>query len=292
LSNTVINLEPQIRSSAEFHVWQGLSNQCPMRHFRRIFMPILIGIYSNPICTTGNCKFQHKYSILGYCDDWSDVTEELKFNVTETKEPTLLSYLPSDTSVVSDMPSTFASGIFNLSTMHTVGTTENATRLVDIIVVDPRQWLESQDSSRDCHHVNNTWSCKKYGAARCNLGPCVRTYSADISAGGFQKTFVSATPVDCWALSPSYEFLAVVNTEFLSDVEKTGLHDAGYYLEPNKRWLRYNLTFNLAVVNSFIFPSSMLTQNCLYDIHEMIVLPLLTMYLDLLFPGMISGFRA
>ena len=91
----------------------------------------------------------------------------------------------------------FASGSFNLSTMHTVGTTEIATRLVDIMVVDPRQWLESQDSSRDCHNVNNMWSCKGYGAARCNLRPCVRTYSADISAGSFQVTFVSATPVDC-----------------------------------------------------------------------------------------------
>ncbi len=191
------------------------------------------------------------------------------------------------------MPSTFASGIFNLSTMHTVGTTEIATRLVDIIVVDPRQWLESQDSPRDCQNDNNTWSCKEYDAARCNLGPCVRTYSADISSGSFQKTFVSATPVDCWALSPRYELLAVVNTECLSGVEKTGLRDAGYYHEPNKRWLRYNLTFNPAVVNSFIFPSSMLTHNCLYAIHEMIVLrvPLWTMYLDHFFPGMISGFR-
>lgn len=36
----------------------------------------------------------------------------------------------------------------------------------------------------------------------------------------------------------------------------------------------------------------MLTQNRLYDIHEMIVVPLLTMYLDLFFPGMISRFRA
>ncbi len=202
------------------------------------------------------------------------------------------SLLPSETSVVSDMPLTFVSGIFDLSTMHTVGTTEIATRLVDIVVVDPRQWLESQDSSRDCYNVNNTWSCKEYDAARCNLGPCVRTYSADILSGSFQETFVSATPVDCWALSPRYEFLAVVNTECLSDVEKTGLRDAGYYHEPNKRWLRYNLTFNPAVVNSFIFPSSMLTQNRLYDIHEMIVVPLLTMYLDLFFSGMISGFRA
>lgn len=176
--------------------------------------------------------------------------------------------------------------------MHTIGTTEIATRLVDIMVVDPRQWLESQDSPRDCQNDNNTWSCKGYDAARCNLGPFVRNYSADILSGSFQETFVSATPVDCWALSPRYEYLAVVNTEGLSDVEKTGLRDAGYYLEPNKRWLRYNLTFNPAVVNSSIFPSSMLTQNCLYDIHEMIVVPLLTMYLDLFFSGMISGFRA
>jgi len=112
----------------------------------------------------------------------------------------------------------------------------------------------------------------------------VRTYSADISSGTFQETFVSATPVDCWALSPRYEFLVVVNKECLSDVEKTGLHDAGYHLEPNKGWLRYNLTFNTAVVNSSIFPSSMLTHNCLYGIHEMVVLPLWTMYLVHFFP--------
>ena len=132
------------------------------------------------------------------------------------------------------MPLTFVSGIFDLSTMHTVEATKIATRLVDIIVVDPLQWLESQVSSHDCHNVNNTWSCKECGAARYNLGPCVRTYSADISSGSFQVTFVSATLVYCWALSLRYEFLAVVNTECLSDVEKIGLHDAGYYLEFNK----------------------------------------------------------
>jgi len=121
-------------------------------------MLILIRIYFSPICPTGNCTFQQQYSTLGYCGGCDDVTDELKFNVTEAEVPTLLSYLPSGTSLISDMPSTFASGIFNLSTMHTGGTTEDATRLVDIIVVDPRQRLQSQDSTRNCQNDNNTWS--------------------------------------------------------------------------------------------------------------------------------------
>ena len=57
-------------------------------------------------------------------------------------------------------------------------------------------------------------------------------------------------------------------------------------------WLRYNLTFISAVVNSSTFPSSMLMHNCLYAIHEKVVLPLWTMYLVHLFSGRISGFRA
>jgi len=36
----------------------------------------------------------------------------------------------------------------------------------------------------------------------------------------------------------------------------------------------------------------MLMHNCLYAIHEKVVLPLWSMYLDLFFSGMISGFRA
>lgn len=36
----------------------------------------------------------------------------------------------------------------------------------------------------------------------------------------------------------------------------------------------------------------MLMHNCLYAIHEKVVLPLWSMYLDIFFSGMISGFRA
>lgn len=101
------------------------------------------------------------------------------------------------------------------------------------------------------------------------MGPCVKTYTADITVGNFSETVVEESPVDPWGFateSAHFPVYATVDTHCINEEEKSELENANYIIDPKQRWLPYNITFYPTDVSNETFPYSLLLHNCLYAI--------------------------
>ncbi|KAI0549622.1 hypothetical protein F4679DRAFT_545934 [Xylaria curta] len=123
---------------------------------------------------------------------------------------------------------------------------------------------------------NNTWWCRQYGAATCSLQPCVRSYTANVDGGRLTETLIAQSEANMtWGYGESastgglvflQNFLGLVDTKCINDVERQGLVAAGYKVDNNARWLPYNMTFNPRIDTpaDATFPESLLAHECLY----------------------------
>ena len=216
--------------------------------------------------------------------------------------------------------STYPGATFNLSTMavdtqeHEVG---NSYR-VEVIIAKQMKLFDPANGEPptgcNASATNDTWYCKGYGAASCSLAPCVRTYTSTVEAGQLHETGTSTSnnTLSSWgyiiqapgdSLWPQYS--SMVDTTCLSDYERLSLVKAGYYLDPNSRWLAYNLTFDpdpsnsqclnisssqcLRAPDDTSFPRSMLVNECLYVFDNLFVGTLWEDYLEYFFNGTIEG---
>lgn len=284
-----------------------------------IFSP---GGFVTPSCQTGNCSFIQSYSTVGYCGRCTDITNELRFSFTNTTieyvgsesdsftSVSVLSYLPSGTSVNSSntfSPESGAIGndVWNLATMNHITNCQNQSEqdCMEIIVAknptlrDPASGPQSDALSSTCQSGNNTWLCQGYGAASCTLNPCVRTYEASLSSGNFEEISLADTgDGEIWGEQElsgisGRTYLATIDTECITPLEKSSLASAGYLVEPNVHWLPYHLAFDPAIVSNSSFPSSMLEHGCLYVIDDWFVSSLWGSYLTHFFNGTINGFE-
>lgn len=99
------------------------------------------------------------------------------------------------------------------------------------------------------------WKCQGYGAANCTFAPCVRTYNASIKAGRLDETlllpitWINATqngytdPSNNESVQSQNQ--ALVDTQCISQHERSSLKSEGYLIDPQTRWLPYNVTFRL-----------------------------------------------
>ncbi|KAJ2981404.1 hypothetical protein NUW58_g6695 [Xylaria curta] len=126
--------------------------------------------------------------------------------------------------------------------------------------------------------TNNTWWCRQYGAAKCSLQPCVRSYTANVDGGRLTETLIGQSDTNMtWGYGESaateglvrlQNFLGVVDTQCINDAERQGLVAAGYKIDDKVRWLPYNLTFNPRIDTPVdaAFPQSLLAHECLFTI--------------------------
>ena len=202
--------------------------------------------------------------------------------------------LPSGLSV-----SSYPGAAFNFSTMavdtqeHEVG---NSHR-VEVIVAKQANLFDpvNGEPPTGCNTsaTSDSWYCKGYGAASCSLAPCVRTYTSTVEVGELFEASksISNNTLSSWgytiqqpddSLWPPYS--SMVDTTCLSDYERLNLVKAGYHLDPNIRWLAYNLSFDPDPSNSLCqnvscsiatndtsFPQSMLANECLYIFDNLFV---------------------
>lgn len=302
----------------------------------------------SPTCLTGNCTFMKDYGTIAYCSSCTEVTEDLtvqsrivQSNFTNILDATINgtngtisqnftgpAFLANtnvfiNTSLPSGLSVSSSPGAaFNFTTMG-VNTQQQDNR-VEIIVGKQVQLFDPVTGQlpTGCNEssTNDTWYCKGYGAASCSLAPCVRTYTSTMKAGQLYETSVSTSnqTLSSWGYmvpdSPESSvppnFLSMVDTTCLSEVERLSLLKAGYHLDPSTRWLAYNLTFDpddsgltcqdtandsnnifpqcQNVSSHAPFPESMLSHECLY-ILDNICWGSLGEYLDDYFQGTVEG---
>ena len=174
-------------------------------------------------------------------------------------------------------------------------------QVVDFIVaedasdIDQAQRKLNLRDDEQCAPDNSSWYCRGYGAARCAMGPCVKTYTASFTVGNFSEAVVEESPVDVWGLTfndstyppPIY---ATVDTHCINDNEKSELEVANYIIDPQERWLPYNITFVPTDISNDSFPYSLLLHKCLYAIDYGFVSGLWEYYLgNIFFTGTVEG---
>jgi len=118
-----------------------------------------------------------------------------------------------------------------------------------------------------------------------------------MSNGLFYESAVSDSGFNMWGMSLNtlgnrgLHYLAIVDTECLTPSERSSLVGEGYVMHPNARWLPYNLTFDPTMVSNSSYPSSMLSNGCLYAYDQYLGMSLWSNYLTGFLNGTIYGFR-
>lgn len=141
--------------------------------------------------------------------------------------------------------------------------------------------------------IQQTWPCQGYGASRCLLYPCVKTFTTSIVAGRLTETLKETTRN--WSKgstgmpdSPS-QAIAMLDVNCLDLKELQSLKHLGYNVSSGERWLAYDPPFRLSTWQSNnTFPESMMLRGCLYAMDQNFI-GSFESYLEILFNGTVNG---
>lgn len=130
------------------------------------------------------------------------------------------------------------------------------------------------ESIPDCNKAGSldNWRCQGYGAAACNIQPCVRVHRANINGGQLQEEVVAHSDASSWGFEASVPtaapaWIGVVDTQCVSEPERDEIIKQGYAISAS-RWLPFNLSHIQVVesgpVETNPLMESLLTHGCLY----------------------------
>ena len=251
-----------------------------------IFNP---GLASVPFhCPTGNCTFSGQYHSIAYCSSCFDISEDLslqRINTTYVSQ----AYSSNGTIVNQTIPvtllnTTLPSGLYALS-WPTDTIESNSTYFVmqgsgvdgyiEMILGLPVDFLLDSSYQREgCSDAatNDTWYCKGYGAARCELSPCVKTYKADISGGSLVESLDGPANLSFGEVGEN-AFVSTVPADCLNSRQRQSLIELGYSIAEDTSWIPYNVSIdtftgdwdtseNLSNASKAIVP-----KECIYEIY-------------------------
>jgi hypothetical protein len=251
-------------------------------------------------CFTGNCTFSKSYSSAGYCHYCEDTSSQVKFS--ETCDPrdcqtalNITSYLPDNFSITSSTYGAFPDNEF--TTARTPLMAMNPTEpFVELLVA------KTVRSGCGPSPANKTWACQGYGAARCMLGPCVRTYNASINNNIISEILIdNSDPQLEWGLNGNptgipgdntTEFLnGLVDLHCVSQADKRKLVNQNYTFNSSVRWLPYSFDYddNVNASETPPFPGSMLADGCVYLFQTFFVMSMWDVFFMDFYSGTLLG---
>jgi Protein of unknown function (DUF3176) len=265
-----------------------------------IFTPGQIGISFD--CPTGNCTFPPSYSSIGYCSSCSNVSDQLKIRnytayLNTTNEDGSISSFPSyilNATLPSGLTASYdPNGVSTTALVMGASGLDGTVQL--ILGIGPQYIYGGQSDACVANGNPKSWPCKGYGAASCNLFPCVRTYSGRVAGGSLTETLSSSTSK--WGSAPegTVNYESMLNLTCLNPSERQALSKLGYDLDANPKWLAYNESFDLvdggynphgSVPQSVI---SVAPRRCIYEV-DTLTLNSLNMWFATFFPGSLRSY--
>ena len=251
-------------------------------------------------CFTGNCTFSESYSTLGYCHYCEDTSGEVQFNETcfdpgscQGQGLNITSYLPDGFSITSSMYDAFAENRYT-------------TAKTPIMAMQPTEpfveFLVAKTVRSGCGPSpgNKTWTCQGYGAAKCMLGPCVRTYNAFITNNEISEALIDksdprllwGSSIDSTGLPGDSQYVSgLVDLHCVSQVDKQKLSAQNYTFNSTTRWLPYSLTYyaNDNGTQSPPFPGSMLANGCVYLFQSLFLMSMWDVFFQDFYSGSLLG---
>lgn len=277
-----------------------------------LFSPSLVPPFN---CATGNCTWDSKYSTVGWCSQCEDVSNQVTItNTTYDATPGPNSIRGNLTSSLSRYISTnnpllgptnqnngayAAVGTEQMAVMGgTPGSDLNSLSVDFLLGLTNFETLNPSTMQpwSDCNTTvaNQTlWKCRGYGAARCSLKPCVKTFNATIKAGKLTETLLD-TSTNWGPLMSDYYTYFMLDTQCINPVEREMLIQGGYNIDPTQRWIGYNMTFewvrlgeSVVLINNS-FPESMARRGCIYGQDQLFEVSFTSWFWDN-FSGKITG---
>jgi hypothetical protein len=169
---------------------------------------IAAGFYQPPNlsalgCSTGNCTFDTEYSTLAFCSKCEDVSDQSQIELdclnqfieTNDRSQYNLSHcnqsVGMDVDVNQRLSTSWKLRANNqpIRDLRSALWNTNLTLGVDYSILRAksfgfqRPWTGCEDVQK-----NNTWECRGYGAAKCSIQPCVRTYTANIESSQLHES--------------------------------------------------------------------------------------------------------
>jgi len=239
-------------------------------------------------CGSGNCTFVDHYSSIGYCSSCVDLTPSLKVTVTTGR-----SLVGGETFAFPVYNTTLPSGLSCVYSANCVGTcygdVENQTLFVmttdtsgsvQMILGDTSpldNWLKDCTNTESGGQLNDSWTCAQpgYGAAQCDLYPCVRRYKASVVGNKLTEHVVSTSSLNDWSMASmgSTSMFSLVDVDCLSDQERQLLLHQGYHITDGAAtttWLPYNASFDpFSGTPSQIYGpnDTPVSRNCIYEFY-------------------------
>ncbi|KAI0532023.1 hypothetical protein GGR58DRAFT_523618 [Xylaria digitata] len=233
-------------------------------------------------CATGNCTFSQPYSTLAFCSLCDDLSDALFIrNLTQTiNNKTTWGYnntLPSGLSLINHEAGESMTWVIS-------GIKINNKSGVDIEIIlgkTPDNIFTNNfitDTFDDVSYEacmsktdDNVWGCRGYGAARCQLFPCVKKFLSTVENGVLNETLIGTNgPLGEWSNFAGNSLqgtMAAVDISCVTLDDISKLRNAGYVIGPDQKWLGFNISWDVSesVPADAPFPKSLQAKGCLFS---------------------------
>jgi len=242
-------------------------------------------------CLTGNCTWYDEYSSVGWCSACEDISNQITitnetFLATNPYSGNLTTSIPGGISTVCPLdgrvggngqmaalglPPTSVTGIIDW---------DDNPGLIDFLLGATTFGTDNPSTYAPWPDCNSTsanetlWKCKGFGAARCQLSPCVKTFKASVTSGRLIETLVDSS-TNWGGMLTATKSHYMLDTECINPIERVFLVREGHKLDPAQRWLGYDPGSNWEWLSNIgeltsannTYPESMWLRSCIY-VHD------------------------
>ena len=214
------------------------------------------------ICPSRNCMFSETFSTIASCTTCEDVSDQLLVNVltSNTSDPRVSSTLKMTYNVSVGLesgeilrnnftgirrldgpyPGTdyYIPSVFEVFPWPGVNYSSPSNgpsvfTLISFNGLKPRN-CTAQDEAR------HLWWCRGYGAARCNLYPCVHTYALNVSDGVVSEQLLKTYSDRDFYKKRNQRYTTLLSIPCLAAETQEAIKQQGYTVNASAEWLVYN----------------------------------------------------
>jgi Protein of unknown function (DUF3176) len=215
---------------------------------------IIAGIFhSNAVnipvhCVTGNCTFLTQYQSVGYCSKCTDITDQLivsNAKFYDQDQPKNSNCSRSSLRVKTSLPSGLYTNHHQMPCVEDCDTTLFAmsswfsTKIQTIL--GSTKYIDHEKKDCSDPKMKESWSCSNlsYGAAECELYPCVRSYSANVTGGRLMESVISE-----YKFKEEPDYWSAIYVDCLPEPDRQSLISTGYIIDRDMPWIQYNMSLD------------------------------------------------
>ncbi|PKK50140.1 hypothetical protein CI102_5484 [Trichoderma harzianum] len=224
--------------------------------------PMMIGMLNESLippvtfdCPTGNCTYPNPYHSSGFCSKCKDVSDQ----VVKTNESTWY-WKAANITLSVNTGSQYVSG--NSGVLKLVAENIPSVSPVASVQVMASQLTQCKDNS------TTPWRCRTYGAAVCEINPCVISYTGEVKIGTLKEEVLNTSEVWSSGDENDNKYMGSVDVSCVNTTERNALQHAGFHIGPDTQWLAYNVSYYRQNNSYIVVNDSIVRPKCVYMIDE------------------------